>query len=59
MQWLKNLFKRKTPKELKLEEIEKLRKLAFDAQRKGDLALSGQYELQINTIYEEVERLEN
>ena len=59
MQWLKNLFKRKTPKELKLEEIEKLRKLAFDAQRNGDLALSGQYELQINTIYEEIERLEN
>jgi hypothetical protein len=57
MQWLKRIFKRKTPRELKLEEIERLRKLAFDAQRKGDLAVSGQYELQIETLYKELELL--
>ena len=30
---------------------------AFDAQRKGDLSLSGKYQLEIDAIYDEIEEI--
>ena len=47
----------KTPEQKKLEQIDKLQKLAFDAQRKGDLSLSGKYQLEIDAIYDEIEEM--
>ena len=47
----------KTPIEKKLAEIDKLQKLAFDAQRKGDLSLSGKYQLEVDAMYDEIEEL--
>ena len=57
MSWFKKLFGIKTPEEKKLEEVDRLQKLAFDAQRKGDLSLSGRYQLEIDAIYDEIEKL--
>ena len=57
MSWWKKLFGIKTPEQNKLEEIDKLQKLAFDAQRKGDLSLSGKYQLEIDAIYDEIEEM--
>ena len=57
MNWIKKLFGIKTPEQKLLAEIDKLQKLAFDAQRKGDLSLSGKYQLQIDAIYDEIEKL--
>ena len=57
MNWLKKLFGIKTPEEKKLQEVDRLQKLAFDAQRKGDLSLSGKYQLKIDAIYDEIEKL--
>lgn len=59
MNWLKKLFGIKSEEEKKLAEIDRLQKLAFDAQRKGDLSLSGKYQLEIDAIYDEVEELKN
>ena len=57
MSWWKKLFGIKTPEQKKLEEIDKLQKLAFDAQRKGDLSLSGKYQLEIDAIYDEIDEM--
>ena len=57
MSWWKKLFGMKTPEQKKLEQIDKLQKLAFDAQRKGDLSLSGKYQLEIDAIYDEIEEM--
>ena len=57
MSWWKKLLGIKTPEQKKLEEIDKLQKLAFDAQRKGDLSLSGKYQLEIDAIYDEIEEM--
>ena len=57
MSWWKKLFGIKTPEQKKLEEIDKLQKLAFDAQRKGDLSLSGKYQQKIEAIYDEIEEM--
>ena len=57
MSWFKKLFGIKTPEEKKLAEVDRLQKLAFDAQRKGDLSLSGRYQLEIDAIYDEIEKL--
>ena len=57
MSWWKKLFGIKTPEQKKLEEVDKLQKLAFDAQRKGDLSLSGKYQLEIDAIYDEIEEM--
>ena len=57
MSWWKKLLGIKTPEQKKLAEIDRLQKLAFDAQRKGDLSLSGNYQLQIDAIYDEIEKL--
>ena len=57
MSWWKKLLGIKTPEQKKLEEIDKLQKLAFDAQRKGDLSLSGKYQMQVEAIYDEIEEM--
>ena len=57
MNWIKKLFGIKTPEQKLLVEIDRLQKLAFDAQRKGDLSLSGKYRLEIDAIYDEIEEL--
>ena len=57
MSWWKKLLGIKTPEQKKLDEIDKLQKLAFDAQRKGDLSLSGKYQLKIDAIYDEIEEM--
>ena len=57
MSWWKKLFGIKTPEQKLLEEIDRLQKLAFDAQRKGDLSLSGKYQLEIDAIYDEIEEM--
>ena len=57
MNWIKKLFGIKSEEEKKLGEIERLRKLSFDAQRKGDLSLTGKYQLQIDELYDEIEKL--
>ena len=55
MNWIKRLFGIKTEEEKLLAKIDKLQKLAFDAQRKGDLSLSGKYQLEIDAIYDKIE----
>lgn len=55
MSWWKKLFGIKTEEEKYLAEIDKLQKLAFAAQRKGDLSLSGKYQLEIDAIYDKIE----
>ena len=57
MNWIKKLFGIKTPEQKLLVEIDRLQKLAFDAQRKGDLSLSGKYQLEIDAIYDKIEEL--
>ena len=57
MNWIKKLFGIKTPEQKLLAEVDRLQKLAFDAQRKGDLSLSGKYQLEIDAIYDEIEKL--
>ena len=57
MNWIKKLFGIKSEEEKKLAEVDRLQKLAFDAQRKGDLSLSGKYQLEIDTIYDEIEEM--
>ena len=57
MNWIKKLLGIKTPEQKKLAEIDKLQKLAFDAQRKGDLTLSGKYQQEIEAIYDEIDEL--
>ena len=59
MSWWKKLLGIKTPIEKKLAEIDRLQKLAFDAQRKGDLSLSGKYQLEVSAIYDEIEEMKN
>ena len=59
MSWWKKLLGIKTPIEKKLAEIDRLQKLAFDAQRKGDLSLSGKYQLEVDAIYDEIEEMKN
>ena len=57
MSWWKKLLGIKSPIDKKLAEIDRLQKLAFDAQRKGDLRLSGKYQLEIDAIYDEIEEI--
>jgi len=57
MSWWKKLLGIKTPIEKKLDEIDRLQKLAFDAQRKGDLSLSGKYQMEVEAIYDQIEEL--
>ena len=57
MSWWKKLLGIKSPVEKKLAEIDKLQKLAFDAQRKGDLSLSGKYQLEVDAIYDQIEEM--
>ena len=57
MNWIKKLFGIKTPEQKLLAEVDRLQKLAFDAQRKGDLSLSGKYQLEIDAIYDEIEEM--
>ena len=57
MSWWKKLLGIKSPVEKKLAEIDRLQKLAFDAQRKGDLSLSGKYKLEVDALYDEIEEL--
>ena len=54
MNWLKKLLGIKSPKQKKLDEIDRLQKLAFDAQRNGNLSLSGMYLLEVEKLYDEL-----
>ena len=55
MSWWKKLLGIKSEEEKLLAEIDKLQKLAFAAQRKGDLSLSGKYQLEVDAIYDKIE----
>ena len=57
MSWWKKLLGIKTPIEKKLDEIDRLQKLAFDAQRNGDLTLSGAYLLEVEALYDDIQEL--
>ena len=57
--WWKKLLGIKTPIEKKMDEIDRLQKLAFDAQRNGDLSLSGAYLLEVESLYNEVQELKS
>ena len=57
MSWWKKLLGIKTPVEKKLVEVDKLQKLAFEAQRKGDLSLAGKYQLGVDKLYDEIEEM--
>ena len=57
MNWIKKLFGIKTQEQKLLAEIDRLQKLAFDAQRKGDLSLSGKYQMEVEAIYDQIEEL--
>lgn len=57
MSWWKKLFGIKTPKQKKLDEIDRLQKLAFEAQRNGDLSLSGLYLLEVEKLYDELQAM--
>ena len=57
MSWWKKLLGIKTPIEKKLDEIDRLQKLAFDAQRNGDLSLSGAYLLEVEAMYDDIQEL--
>ena len=57
MNWIKKLFGIKTPEQKLLSEVDRLQKLAFDAQRKGDLSLSGKYQMEVEAIYDQIEEL--
>lgn len=57
MNWIKKLFGIKTPEQKLLAEVDRLQKLAFDAQRKGDLSLSGKYQMEVEAIYDQIEEL--
>ena len=59
MSWWKKLLGIKSPKQKKLDEIDRLQKLAFDAQRSGDLSLSGAYLLEVEKLYDEVLELKS
>ena len=59
MSWWKKLLGIKSPVEKKLAEIDRLQKLAFEAQRKGDLSLSGKYQLEVDALYDEIEEIKN
>ena len=58
MSWWKKLLGIKTPIEKKVDEIDRLQKLSFAAQRKGDLSLAGKYQQEIEAIYDEIEELQ-
>ena len=58
MSWWKKLLGIKTPVEKKVAEIDRLQKLSFDAQRKGDLSLAGKYQQEIEAIYDEIEEIQ-
>ena len=57
MSWWKKLLGIKSPVEKKLDEIDRLQKLAFDAQRNGDLSLSGAYLLEVEALYDDIQEL--
>ena len=57
MSWWKKLLGIKSPKQKKLDEIDRLQKLAFDAQRNGDLSLSGAYLLEVEKLYDELQKI--
>ena len=57
MNWIKKLFGIKTQEQKLLAEIDRLQKLAFNAQRKGDLSLSGKYQMEVEAIYDQIEEL--
>ena len=58
MSWWKKLLGIKPPIEKKVAEIDRLQKLSFAAQRKGDLSLAGKYQQEIEAIYDEIEELQ-
>ena len=58
MSWWKKLLGIKTPKEKMMDEIDRLQKLAFDAQRNGDLSLSGMYLLEVEKLYDELQKVQ-
>lgn len=59
MSWWKKLFGIKTPKQKMMDEIDQLQKLAFEAQRNGDLSLSGQYLLEVEKLYDKIKDMDS
>ena len=57
MNWWKKLIGIKTPEQKLLAESDRLQQPAFDAQRKGDLSLSGKYQMEVEAIYDKIEEL--
>ena len=54
IEWIKRLFGIKSNLERKQEQIRKLHKKAFDAQRKGDLSLAGKYQKEADEIADSI-----
>ena len=54
MKWLKNLLGIKTKQEKLRTELAKLQGLAFEAQRKGDMELAGEYSLKAEQIIDQL-----
>jgi len=54
LEWIKKIFGIKSELERKQEQIRKLHKKAFDAQRIGDLSLAGKYQKEANVIAESI-----
>jgi len=52
--WIKQLFGFKSELERKQEQIRKLHEKAFQAQRKGDLSLVGDYQKQAAEIEDSI-----
>ena len=52
--WIKQLLGFKSELEKKQEQIRKLHKKAFQAQRKGDLSLAGDYQKQAAEIEDSI-----
>lgn len=54
MQWLKRLLGIKSPIEKKKDQLSKLQEKAFQAQRNGDLRLSGKYHHEAEVLETEI-----
>ena len=55
MKWLKNLLGIKTKQEKLRTELAKLQGLAFEAQRKGDMELAGEYSLKAEKLIDQLD----
>ena len=54
IEWIKQLLGFKSEKEKKQDQIRKLEEKAFQAQRRGDLSLAGDYQKQAEAIADSI-----